>query len=101
MRFPAVFCSLTFGVLTLSAQSVEPGTGAPTEFLRSQFVSAFNRGAFPRLAALPPVGAVRRFGSTGLIQEFNDSTRASGRLALVRATSTADGNDVYQVLTDL
>src|SRR5688500_7578678 len=102
MRFPAVVCSLAIGVPVLLAQTVEPGTGAPTEAIRNQFANAFGRGVFPRLASLPPASPVRRFGTTGLIQEFNDATRSSGRLALVRATSGSDdGAPVYQVLTDL
>ena len=101
MRFPAVICFFAASVPFL-AQTTEPGTGAPTEAIRNQFASAYERGQFPRLAALPPSGPVRRHGATGLIQEFTDSTRTSGRLALVRATAIADdGNAVYQVLTDL
>lgn len=101
MRLPAVICFLTLSVSLLPAQSVEPGAGAPTEYVRNLFVSAYNRASFSRLAALPAATPVRRYGSTGLIQEFNDSTRSSGRLALIRASDTGDSGEVYQVLTDV
>lgn len=106
MRISAVLCLLAACVYSAFAQSsLEVGAGAPNEYIRNQFVNAFSRGAFARYAELPPAGAVRRYGSTGLIQEFNDSSRAGARLALIKATSIADpqnpAGDVYQVLTDV
>lgn len=106
MKFPAAICLLAVSVFTLPAQStIEVGAGAPNDFIRGQFAAAYNRGSFSATAALPPTGTVRRFGTTGLVQEFSDATRSGGRLALVRATSVATPDDpsgeVYQVLTDV
>src|SRR5207253_2430665 len=105
MRVSTVLGVMAVCVSPLGSQTVDVGTGAPSDVLRSEFADAFARGAFSRTAALPPVGAVRRFGATGLIQEFNDSTRSGSKLALVSPTSVASpgtaNNGVFQVLTDV
>lgn len=84
------------------ATPVEVGSGNIDPVIRQQFVNAFFRNSFSNLVTTPPIGDVRRFGPTGLIQEFNPLTGTGGRLALVKAdTSTTLVNEqtgVYQVL---
>ena len=93
---------------TCFAQTPEVGSGAPNEIIRQQFYAAYLRNAFNLLVALPPVGNVRTYGSTGLIQEFQDAAKTSNtRLALLKPNrSTAlppsddpstPGYDVFQV----
>ena len=88
----------------LGQSGTEVGAGAPNEHIRILFTSAYFRGSFSRIAG-DPTGPVRRFGTTGLIQEFTDSTRISGRLALVKASSLSNADDpygdVYQITTDM
>ncbi|OYW09412.1 MAG: hypothetical protein B7X34_06810, partial [Acidobacteriia bacterium 12-62-4] len=70
--------------------------------IRQQFVNAFFRNGFSNQVTTPPVADVRRFGPTGLIQEFNPLIGGGGRLALVKAnTSTTivdEQTGVFQVL---
>jgi uncharacterized protein (TIGR03437 family) len=80
---------------------VDVGSGAIDPVIRQQFVNAFFRNGFSNLVTTPPVADVRRFGPTGLIQEFNPLTGSGGRLALVKAnTSTVvdEQSGVFQVL---
>src|SRR2546425_11822032 len=100
---------LTAGA-ALCLAAAEVGGGAPSEGLTQRFVNAFYRNGFAYLVSLPPVGNVQRFGSTGLIQEFNatgsTSTTTNRRLALIKSNmSTAlptDGSvDVAQVLANM
>lgn len=102
MRAPAV-CAFALFASTLFGQT-EVGQGAPNEHIRILFTTAYFRGNFARIAG-DPTGPVRRFGTTGLLQEFNDATRPGGRLALVKASSLSDPDDpygdVYQVTTDM
>jgi uncharacterized protein (TIGR03437 family) len=84
---------------------LDVGTGAPTPSLQTAFLSAFYRGGFSNLVLLPPVGAVRRLGSTGYVQEFTDKN-SSAKLALVTISATAGtaavlGTPVVQLLGDL
>ncbi|MBM3812678.1 MAG: hypothetical protein FJW20_13705 [Acidimicrobiia bacterium] len=84
----------------LRAQEV--GSGPITGIVRNEFVRAYFRNGFNNLTSLPPSGDVRRYGATGLIQEFPDAEKTSGvRYALVRATTSdqvLEGVDsVYQV----
>ncbi len=73
------------------SQTIDVGTGAPNEAIRQRFLQAFFRNNFYTLVSLPPVGPVRSFGGTGLIQEFYDAARTPNvRLAIIKAsTSTA------------
>ncbi len=72
------------------AQTYEVGSGAPNEALRQRFISAFFRNGFYTLVSLPPLGPVRSFGGTGLIQLFRSATNSNDTLAIVKAnTSTA------------
>ncbi|HEU0120050.1 MAG TPA: hypothetical protein VFQ91_05950 [Bryobacteraceae bacterium] len=89
-------------VLCLSAQTFEVGVGSSSldPAITRQFVNAFFRNRFSNLVSNPPAGAVRSFGGTGLIQEFNDASLTSGvKLALVKPnTSTASAEGVLDVL---
>src|SRR3954451_13317544 len=105
MRVPVAVCALAIFASTVAAQSpIEVGAGAPSDYVRGLFTGAYFRGRFSRIAG-PPTGPVRRFGTTGLIQEFTDASRVSGRMALVKASSLATPDDpygdVYQVATDV
>ncbi len=90
---PSAFCQST---------PVDVGSGTIDPVIRQQFVNAFFRNGFSNLVTTPPVADVRRFGPTGLIQEFNPLVGTGGRLALVKAnTSTAivdEQSGVFQVL---
>jgi uncharacterized protein (TIGR03437 family) len=65
---------------------VDVGSGAPNETVRQGFITAYFRGAFPSLVKLPPAGDVRRLGTTGYLQEFNE-LNGTGKLALIRASA--------------
>lgn len=82
------------------------GSGAPSDAIRARFLQAYYRNGFAYLVATPPVSSVRKFGTTGLIQEFQDAAKTQNtRLALVKAnTSDAiaeDAVDVFQVLATM
>lgn len=92
-----------------AAQTPEVGSGAPSDAVRRQFEEAFLRRGFNLLVSLPPLGNVRRYGSTGLIQEFRGADDTSARLALIKPTTSATvtptgdgpGYDVFQVLAPM
>lgn len=94
---------LLSAALCLPAQTtVDVGSGASDPVITQQFVNAFFRNNFSNLVSTPPIANVRSFGSTGLIQEFNDAAKTSGvRLALVKpntSTVSVEGvADVFQV----
>ena len=99
----------------LSSQTVDVGTGAPNATIAQQFQNAFFRNGFAYLVSLPPSGLVTRFGSSGLIQEFNgapstgsggNTTAATGgHYALVESNLTgavvSGGVQVAQVLAPM
>lgn len=83
----------------------EPGSGPVSQIIRDAFRQAYFRNNF-HINTSTPVGDVRRFGSTGLIQEFYDQARTAGvRYALVRANTSdnvAEGvNSVFQVWPEM
>ena len=81
----AAVCSLAPAQTT-----VDVGSGSPTEQIRQLFNQAFYRNGFANLVTLPPVANVRKLGTNGLVQEFNDAKGTSGsKYALVLANSTA------------
>jgi uncharacterized protein (TIGR03437 family) len=70
--------------VSLSAQSViDVGTGAPTPAIQELFVEAWARNAFNLQVSLPPLGAVKKFGTTGYVQEFAPANAAAGKAAIV------------------
>ena len=79
--------------ITLSVPAIDVGSGAPTSALESQFITAFYRNGFNNLVSLPPVGAVRRLGTNGYVQEFNDALKTGAKLALVTLSPSAPGGD--------
>jgi hypothetical protein len=115
-----IFFTATLALLTIGAVisfAIDVGSGAPTEGLTQRFQNAFFRNGFAYLVSLPPATNVQRFGSTGLIQEFNSkdfsaapagatTTSGGSRLALIKANTTTalptDGSvDVAQVLGNM
>jgi len=108
MRILRIFCLLP-GLCAISVcDDVQVGAGAPNETIRQRFVAAYYRNGFAYKTSGPPLGSVRQFGPTGLVQEFHDAD--GNRMALVKATtSTAlpidkDGTireDVFQVLAPM
>jgi uncharacterized protein (TIGR03437 family) len=86
--------------IPLLAQDV--GSGSPNETIRLFFTLAYYRNGFVGLVAYPPLGDVRRFGSTGYVQEFADAARTSGvRYALIKPNDSTsipeDAIAVFQV----
>ncbi len=103
-RYPALaLCLLASCPVFSQGTGVDVGSGSIDSVIRQQFVNAFYRSNFSNVVATPPVADVRRYGSTGLIQEFNPLSGSGGRLALVKAnTSTAiidEQTGVYQILS--
>jgi uncharacterized protein (TIGR03437 family) len=101
---PAVACLFVCSAIPSLAQEV--GQGSPNDYVRGLFLNAYHRGTFAQIAVVPPLGAVKKFGTTGYVQEFTDSTKAGSKMALVKAdlsvvnSDTGSGN-VYQVFSDL
>jgi uncharacterized protein (TIGR03437 family) len=97
--------------VTLAAQ-LDVGTGAPTDFLLSQFQGAYNRNGFQFLTSLPPLGQVKVLGAfspTAYVQEFPDAAKTSGvKYALATGSPTTTGVNgngtlvtVYQIWSDV
>lgn len=103
MRCPRLLGLLAALCLPAAAQtSIEVGSGAPHEVIRRSFVAAYFRGGFAYLVSWPPLAEVKRFGATGLVQEFQDAAKSSGvKYALVKADTTPVSGenviDVFQV----
>ena len=99
MNVSSLFTALAFCLLATcpafsQGSAVDVGSGNIDPVIRQQFVNAFFRNNFSNIVATPPVADVRRYGSTGLIQEFNPLSGSGGRLALVKAnTSTVIINE--------
>jgi len=85
---------------------LDVGTGAPANLV-NQFVNSFFRNGFNLKVSLPPLGNVKRLGTTGYVQEFNDAQKTGAKLALATispsAPSSGDGTTigVVQLLGDL
>jgi uncharacterized protein (TIGR03437 family) len=80
--------ALALSLCALAQTTPDIGSGSPSETIRREFLGAYYRGNFQNLTSLPPLGDVKRLGSTGLVQEFSDAAKTSGvRYALVRANS--------------
>ena len=87
------------------SQTPDIGSGQVDQGTRWSFSAAYVRNGFSSVVSLPPVGDVRRFGATGLVQEFRDAARTENvRLGLVKASTLpgiGDGSDVFQVRAPL
>jgi uncharacterized protein (TIGR03437 family) len=108
LQDPAKTASAT---VTLATQ-LDVGTGAPTDFLVSQFQGAYNRNGFQFLTSLPPLGQVKVLGAfspTAYVQEFPDAAKTSGvKYALATGSPTTTGVNgngtlvtVYQIWSDV
>ena len=91
-----------FSLIAVHGQTVDIGSGAPSEAIRQRFVNAYSRGFFSGMVSLPPIADVKKLGTTGYVQEFNDANKTSGvKLAIVKAslsTAVADGAiDTFQM----
>jgi len=84
MRFFFRLPTAVLVCVSLSAQSVvDVGTGAPTPAIQQLFVQAWARNSFNLQVALPPLGNVKKFGTTGYVQEFSPANAAAGKMAIV------------------
>src|SRR5216683_3276508 len=108
MKAPHAFFLLGLAVSLASAQTSttgDVGSGAPTDSVRRSFASAWFRSGGSNLVASPPLADVKKFGTTGLVQEFSDAAKTSGvKLALIAPNSAnqpGDGSDVFQVLSPM
>ncbi len=81
------------------ATVTDVGTGAPTPAMQESFFQAFSRNGFNGLVSLPPVGNVKRLGTTGYVQEFYSLANSSQKYALatVSATVTDPSIQVVQI----
>ncbi len=108
MRFRSAVGLCAVLLSSLSAQTTstgDVGSGAPTDSLRRSFVAAWYRNLFYTQVAMPPLADVKKFGTTGLVQEFQDANKTSGVKYALLAPNTAiqpgDGSDVFQLLSPL
>ena len=84
MRFVFRLPMAVLVCVCLCAQTVvDVGTGAPTPAIQQLFVQAWARNAFNLQVALPPLGNVKKFGTTGYVQEFSPANAAVGKMAIV------------------
>jgi uncharacterized protein (TIGR03437 family) len=83
------------------------GHGSPTPAIQTWFINAYFRAGFNAMTSLPPIADVHRYGTTGLIQEFNDANKTSGvKLALIKPNTSSDlpannSYPVFQVWSDV
>jgi uncharacterized protein (TIGR03437 family) len=84
------------------ASVIDVGSGAPTGALQNQFISAFFRNGFANMVSLPPLGAVKQLGTTGYVQEFNDTLKTGAKLALATLSPSApQGPDTTNLIAQL
>jgi hypothetical protein len=85
MRFCSRLPVAILSCVSLNAQTVvDVGSGAPTPAIQELFVEAWARDAFNLQVALPPLGNVKKFGTTGYVQEFSEALQStSAKLAIV------------------
>ena len=80
---------------------VDVGSGAPSPSVQQAFINAFFRNGFFNLVSLPPLGNVKRLGTTGYVQEFNDAAKSGAKLALATVSPSApaptDGTSIAVV----
>ena len=101
-RLPLIFLALSLLAYPQASTTGDVGSGAPNETIAQRFVNAFFRSGFYTYVSLPPVSDVKKFGTTGYYQEFQDANKTSGvKLALIKATSSLaladEAIDVFQV----
>ncbi|MDQ2950402.1 MAG: hypothetical protein M3Y27_31425, partial [Acidobacteriota bacterium] len=91
--------SLAFAQTT---STIDVGSGAPNSAITIAYQQAFYRNGFLNLVSLPPLGNVKAFGTTGLVQEFADAAKSqTNKYALIKANAsvpiTENGGTVLQV----
>ena len=91
--------SLAFAQTT---STIDVGSGAPNSAITIAYQQAFYRNGFVNLVSLPPLGNVKAFGTTGLVQEFADAAKSqTNKYALIKANAsipvTENGGTVLQV----
>ena len=81
---------------------VDVGTGAPAQLVQP-FLNAYFRNGFAYLVSMPPIANVKRLGTTGYVQEFNDLVKSGAKLALATVSPNAPDttNGVVQLMADL
>ena len=91
-----LLCACSGFLIGQSLQGI--GDGSPNDAIKFAFQTAFTRGAFSNLAQLPPLGNVKKLGTTGLVQEFGDVTQGNNiKHALVLPNSTSTASEIWQV----
>ncbi len=103
MKIPPVLCLVVLGCVLAPAQTstLDVGSGAPNDAVHYSFGAAYFRNRFYAQLSLPPLGEVKKFGATGLVQEFADAAKTTGvKFALIKpniAVQANDGSDVFQL----
>ncbi len=93
---------VAIGGWAVGAAAADVGSGAPTTEIRLSFQEAYFRGRFQFRAAAPPANDVRRFGTSGYVQEFADPTRPTFNSALVNSgAAEGSGGSTWQMLSRL
>jgi len=78
------------GTATITlATAVDVGVGAPPSLVQ-QFVQAYYRNGFNFLVTLPPLGNVKKLGTTGYVQEFSDLKTSGLKDALATISPTVN-----------
>lgn len=84
MRWPVRLSLAAVLCVSVCGQAIDVGTGAPTPAIQELFLEAWARNNFNLLLAEPPLGNVKKFGSTGYVQEFSSVLQSSSEpLAIV------------------
>lgn len=101
----ALVLGTAVAVCALAQSGIDVGSGSPNDTIRFSFVNAYFRNLFYTLVSVPPLSEVKRFGTTGYVQEFGDAAKTTGvKLALVKPNGsviTPEGTDVLQVLAPM
>lgn len=102
-NLPSLLLALSLSLLA-AGQTTMPdvGSGAPTVAIQLAYQQAFYRNGFSNLVSLPPLGNVKAFGGTGLVQEFADAAKSqTNKYALIKPNAatpvTENGGTVFQV----
>lgn len=92
MQFLRLLLWTSVCVIASAQSSPDVGSGSPSADVKLEFQVAFYRNGFAQLVALPPVGDMKRFGTAGYVQEFQDAAKtANARYALVKPGLTTGG----------
>ncbi|SPE30735.1 Ig domain protein, group 2 domain protein [Candidatus Sulfopaludibacter sp. SbA6] len=82
------------------ATAIDVGLGGPASLVQ-EFVQAFYRNGFNLLVTLPPLGNVKKLGTTGYVQEFSDAQTSGLKDALATISPTVNTTSVVQLLGNL